>query len=36
MGTTLVAMLIQNREVTIANVGDSRAYVTGNVFTAAC
>ena len=27
MGTTLVAMLIQNREVTIANVGDSRAYV---------
>ena len=27
MGTTLVAMLIRNREVTIANVGDSRAYV---------
>ena len=27
MGTTLVAMLVQNKEVTIVNVGDSRAYV---------
>lgn len=26
MGTTLVAMLVQNKEVTIVNVGDSRAY----------
>ena len=26
MGTTLVAALIQNREVTVVNVGDSRAY----------
>ena len=26
MGTTLVAMLVQNKEVTIINVGDSRAY----------
>lgn len=26
MGTTLVAVLIQNEEVTVANVGDSRAY----------
>ncbi len=26
MGTTLVAMLVQNREATIINVGDSRAY----------
>lgn len=26
MGTTLVAVLLQNEEVTVANVGDSRAY----------
>lgn len=26
MGTTLVALLVQNREATIVNVGDSRAY----------
>ena len=26
MGTTLVAMLVQNKEVTVVNVGDSRAY----------
>ena len=30
MGTTLVAVLIQNQEVTIINVGDSRAYRVGS------
>ena len=30
MGTTLVALLIQNQEVTIINVGDSRAYRVGS------
>lgn len=29
MGTTLVALLVQNQEVTIINVGDSRAYRVG-------
>ncbi len=29
MGTTLVAMVIQGKEVTIVNVGDSRAYLVG-------
>ena len=29
MGTTLVAMLIQDREVIVVNVGDSRAYCVG-------
>ena len=29
MGTTMVAVLIQNQEVTIINVGDSRAYRVG-------
>ena len=29
MGTTLVAMVIQNKEVTLVNVGDSRAYLVG-------
>ncbi len=29
MGTTLVAMLIQGKEVTVVNVGDSRAYLVG-------
>ena len=30
MGTTLVAMLIRNQEVTVINVGDSRAYRVGS------
>ena len=29
MGTTLVAILVQDQEVTIVNVGDSRAYLVG-------
>jgi protein phosphatase len=29
MGTTLVALLVQDQEVTIVNVGDSRAYLVG-------
>ena len=29
MGTTLVAVLIQDQEVTVINVGDSRAYLVG-------
>ncbi len=29
MGTTLVAMLIQGKEVTVVNVGDSRGYLVG-------
>ena len=29
MGTTLVALLVQDNEVTIVNVGDSRAYLVG-------
>ncbi len=29
MGTTLVAMLIEGKEVTVVNVGDSRAYLVG-------
>ena len=30
MGTTLVALLVQDQEVTIVNVGDSRAYLVSN------
>jgi protein phosphatase len=30
MGTTLVALLVQNQEVTIVNVGDSRAYLVSS------
>ncbi len=29
MGTTLVAMLVEGKEVTVVNVGDSRAYLVG-------
>ncbi len=31
MGTTLVAVLVQNRQVTVVNVGDSRAYLVNKL-----